>query len=211
MAKDIVTKAEILGGEIDVRANFGQTVKVTVSPDPYTGDTEVTPSDQTQVLQTKKKFVRDDITINPAPEPDLKTLTVDSLTQHGTFLPTGDGFSQVTVEEDWDGTLYPIEDDPDGVFNTKYINVYDGDKVVIEGVGQGRWFGFRNATTDLPTSVRLTARTGFNDYMRFKYDVDCDCILVLAGYSSSLDGGHSTNAAYQFRGEYLRYKVIHAS
>ena len=62
MAKDIVTKAEILGGEIDVRANFGQTVKVTVSPDPYMGDTEVTPSakiEQTEtgaVITVKDKF-----------------------------------------------------------------------------------------------------------------------------------------------------------
>ena len=93
MAKDIVTKAEILGGEIDVRANFGQTVKVTVSPDPYMGDTEVTPSDQTQVLATKKKFVQDDITINPAPTETLST------TSNGTFTPSDGhvGFSQVDV------------------------------------------------------------------------------------------------------------------
>lgn len=244
-----------------------------VAPDEYSGVTVVTPSDSEQVLATKDKTVRSDITVLPAPteslatsengtfvpssgnvgfsevvvdvepsleslnvtenglylptagvdgydritvdvpipEPVLASLTIDTLTQSGTFLPTGDGFSQVTVEEDWDGVLYPIEDDPDKVFNAKHVSVYDGDKVIIEGVGQGRWFGFRNATTDLPASVRLTARTGFNDYMRFKYDVDCDCILVLAGYNSSADGGHSANAAYQFRGDYLRYKIIHAS
>ena len=244
-----------------------------VAPDEYSGVTVVTPSDGEQILATKDKTVRANITVNPAPveslatsengtfvpsfgnvgfsevvvdvepsleslsvaenglylpdsgtdgfdrvtvavpipEPALETLTVDPLAQSGTFTPSGDGYSSVSVAEQWDGTLYPIEDDPDGVFNAKYINVYDGDKVVIEGVGQGRWFGFRNATTDLPASVRLTARTGFNDYMRFKYDVDCDCILVLAGYNSSPDGGHSTNAAYQFRGDYLRYKIIHAS
>lgn len=94
MAKDIVTKAEILGGEIDVRANFGQTVKVTVSPDPYMGDTEVTPSDQTQVLATKKKFVQEDITINPAPTETLAT------SENGTFTPSSGnlGFSEVTVD-----------------------------------------------------------------------------------------------------------------
>ena len=83
MAKDIVTKAEILGGEIDVRANFGQTVKVTVSPDPYMGDTEVTPSAETQVLATKKKFVQDDIAVLPAPVETLST------TSNGTFTPSG--------------------------------------------------------------------------------------------------------------------------
>lgn len=94
MAKDIVTKAEILGGEIDVRANFGQTVKVTVSPDPYMGDTEVTPSDQTQVLATKKKFVQDDITVLPAPTETLLT------TENGQFTPSDGmvGFSEVTVD-----------------------------------------------------------------------------------------------------------------
>ena len=34
-----------------------------VAPDEYTGSTEVTPSDQTQVLETKDKLVREDITI----------------------------------------------------------------------------------------------------------------------------------------------------
>ena len=93
MAKDIITKAEILGGEIDVRANFGQTVKVTVSPDPYMGDTEVTPSAETQVLATKKKFVQDDITVNPAPVETLST------TLNGTFTPSDGkvGFSKVDV------------------------------------------------------------------------------------------------------------------
>ena len=94
MAKDIVTKAEILGGEIDVRANFGQTVKVTVSPDPYMGDTEVTPSAETQVLATKKKFVQDDITVHPAPTEPLST------TSNGQFTPSDGkvGFSAVTVD-----------------------------------------------------------------------------------------------------------------
>lgn len=96
MAKDIVTKAEILGGEIDVRANFGQTVKVTVSPDPYMGDTEVTPSDQTQVLATKDKLVRSDITVMPAPEPDLRPLSVS---ENGTYEPDRfDGYSSVTAD-----------------------------------------------------------------------------------------------------------------
>lgn len=94
MAKDIITKAEILGGEIDVRANFGQTVKVTVSPDPYMGDTEVTPSAETQVLATKKKFVQEYITINPAPTETLAT------SENGTFTPSSGnvGFSEVTVD-----------------------------------------------------------------------------------------------------------------
>lgn len=35
--------------------------------------------------------------------------------------------------------------------------------------------------------------------------------VVLAGYQWTKDGTHSGNEAYQFRGDYLRWKVIHAS
>ena len=118
MAKDIVTKAEILGGEIDVRANFGQTVKVTVSPDPYMGDTEVTPSDQTQVLATKKKFVQDDITVYPAPTEALLT------TENGTFTPSSGkvGFSAVTVDVNPD--LRPLSVSENGTYQPDGFDGY---------------------------------------------------------------------------------------
>ena len=118
MAKDIVTKAEILGGEIDVRANFGQTVKVTVSPDPYMGDTEVTPSDQTQVLATKKKFVQDDITVYPAPTETLST------TENGQFTPSSGkvGFSQVTV--DVNPNLRPLSVSENGTYQPDGFDGY---------------------------------------------------------------------------------------
>ena len=123
MAKDIVTKAEILGGEIDVRANFGQTVKVTVSPDPYMGDTEVTPSDQTQVLATKKKFVQDDITVLPAPTETLST------TENGQFTPSDGkvGFSQVNVDVNPDLRPLSVSENgsyqPDGFDGFSQVNV----------------------------------------------------------------------------------------
>lgn len=120
MAKDIVTKAEILGGEIDVRANFGQTVKVTVSPDPYMGDTEVTPSAETQVLQTKKKFVQDDITVNPAPVETLST------TSNGQFTPSDGkvGFSAVTVDVNPD--LRPLSVSENGTYEPDDFDGYSG-------------------------------------------------------------------------------------
>lgn len=67
-----------------------------VAPDEYSGATVVTPSDSEQVLATKDKLVRDDITINPAPEPDLRPLSVS---ENGTYEPDGfDGYSDVTVD-----------------------------------------------------------------------------------------------------------------
>ena len=126
MAKDIVTKAEILGGEIDVRANFGQTVKVTVSPDPYMGDTEVTPSAETQVLATKKKFVQDDITVLPAPTETLST------TSNGQFTPSSGkvGFSAVTVDVNPD--LRPLSVSENGQYSPDGFDGYSSVTADIE-------------------------------------------------------------------------------
>ena len=128
MAKDIVTKAEILGGEIDVRANFGQTVKVTVSPDPYMGDTEVTPSDQTQVLPTTDKLVRDDITVLPAPTEALLT------TENGTFTPSSGkvGFSAVTVDVQPD--LRPLSASENGSYQPDGFDGYSEVTVDVTGI-----------------------------------------------------------------------------
>ena len=132
MAKDIVTKAEILGGEIDVRANFGQTVKVTVSPDPYMGDTEVTPSDQTQVLPTTDKLVRDDITVLPAPTETLST------TSNGTFTPSDGkvGFSAVTVDVPNRGYDIPKIDDGNAHIWVDVLDQYRDMKVFCYLAGE---------------------------------------------------------------------------
>lgn len=222
-----------------------------VAPDEYSGQTTVTPSDSEQILPTKDKLVRSDITVNPAPteplsttsngtftpsdgmvgfsavtvdvNPDLRSLTIDSLTQQGTFLPTGDGFSQVTVEEDWDGILYPITDETDPIYDSKpfdalWVQLDAGDTIIIEGYGRGRWVGFRGITTvnisSLPATVSINVRSqpaGQFDYLRFKFDAVEDCIAVLAGTNGSKEGQHSAQVGYCFCGDYLRWKVIHAS
>jgi len=118
MARDIRTKAHLQGGEIRTKANFGQTVKVTVSPDPYMGDTEVTPSAETQVLATKKKFVQDDITVLPAPTETLST------TSNGTFTPSDGkvGFSQVDVNVNPD--LQPLSVSENGTYQPDGFDGY---------------------------------------------------------------------------------------
>ena len=65
-----------------------------VAPDEYSGATVVTPSDAEQVLATKDKLVRDDITVNPAPTEYLST------DHNGTFTPSEGkvGFYQVDVD-----------------------------------------------------------------------------------------------------------------
>ena len=65
-----------------------------VAPDEYSGATVVTPSDSEQVLPTKDKTVRSDITVNPAPTEPFST------TENGQFTPSEGnvGFSSVTVD-----------------------------------------------------------------------------------------------------------------
>ena len=124
------------GDTIDLVTDFGQTVTEIVAPDEYTGSTEVTPSDQTQVLQTRDRLVPEDITVNPAPtevlstdhngtftpsdghvgfyqvdvdvNPDLRPLSVS---ENGSYQPDGfDGFSQVDVNVPQRFTLQTIAD-----------------------------------------------------------------------------------------------------
>ena len=65
-----------------------------VAPDEYSGATEVTPSDSEQVLPTKDKTVRANITVLPAPVESLAT------SENGTFVPSSGnvGFSEVVVD-----------------------------------------------------------------------------------------------------------------
>lgn len=182
MAKDIVTKAEILGGEIDVRANFGQTVKVTVSPDPYMGDTEVTPSDQTQVLQTKKKFVQDDITVLPAPTETLST------TENGQFTPSDGkvGFSAVTVDVNPDLRPLSVSENgtyqPDGFDGFSQVSVdvpatgYDKGTLIYEGdftasewnvktLPDGSAFSFDKIIVEI-SHINGSTNSGWRNYWR---------------------------------------------
>ena len=85
-----VTDTDDVTFDIDVR-DFVDRI---VAPDEYSGATVVTPSDSEQVLATKGKTVRANITINPAPTESLAT------NENGTFVPSDGnvGFSEVVVD-----------------------------------------------------------------------------------------------------------------
>jgi hypothetical protein len=95
-----------------------------VAPDEYSGATEVTPSDQTQTLQTKDKLVRDDITINPAPTEYLST------DHNGTFTPSDGrvGFSQVSVDVQPD--LRPLSVSENGTYHPDGLDGYS--EVIVD-------------------------------------------------------------------------------
>ena len=65
-----------------------------ISPNPYEGDTVITPSGERQTLPTRGKTVATDITVLPAPTESLAT------SENGTFLPSSGnvGFSEVVVD-----------------------------------------------------------------------------------------------------------------
>lgn len=116
-----------------------------VAPDEYSGATVVTPSDQTQVLATKDKLVRDDITVEGITgtqvitengeydvvgdksvtvdvEPNLETLSV---IENGLYLPDVgvDGFDRVSVDVPAEWTTEGIADgsEPNGIIDLKDV------------------------------------------------------------------------------------------
>ena len=95
-----------------------------VAPDEYTGATTVTPSDETQVLATKDRLVREDITVNPAPTEVLST------GHNGTFTPSDGhvGFYQVDVDVNPD--LRPLSVSENGSYEPDGFDGYS--EVVVD-------------------------------------------------------------------------------
>ena len=130
-----------------------------VAPDEYSGATEVTPSDSEQVLPTKDKTVRANITVNPAPTESLAT------SENGTFLPSSGnvGFSEVVVDVEpsleslsvTENGLYLPESGTDG-FNR--VNVDVPQKITFESFTLGNYpFGdvkIDPSVTDLRTKIQ---------------------------------------------------------
>lgn len=97
-----------------------------VAPAEYTGAIEVTPSDDTQVLATKDKTVRANITVNPAPVESLAT------SENGTFTPSSGkvGFSQVNVDVQPD--LHPLSVSENGTYEPEGFDGYSSVTADIE-------------------------------------------------------------------------------
>ena len=99
-----------------------------VAPDEYSGATEVTPSDSEQVLATKDKLVRDDITVLPTPTEALLT------TENGTFVPSDGkvGFSQVNVDVQPD--LRPLSVSENGSYQPDGFDGFSQVDVDVTGI-----------------------------------------------------------------------------
>ena len=224
MAKDLIVKASIDGGEIRAKAQLGQTAKVYVEHDQYRGQTEVTPSAETQVLETENLVVDGNITINPAP---VEQLSVDPLSQSGIFSPADGkvGFSQVNVQEQWDGILLPPADGK--AFYVKQVLMHVGDVLILDGHGYGGrlWAirgggGSQNRNNGFGASFGVLPQNG-GVYMSVgvRYTTPpfiYDTLINIGGYEWRNDGerfdtGGSENIAYEFHGEYIKYKIVRAT
>lgn len=142
--------------------------------------------------------------------PQLETLTIDTLTQSGTFTPAY-GYSQVTIEENWDGSLVPDENDT-GFFHCHVINLLATDTLVIDGYGTGyRWVSIKSGQ---PEFVYWGQQFGTGDqnadavHCRIYLVPTTDTTVVIGGPAWGTDGSVTTSN-YSFNGEYLHWKVIH--
>jgi len=151
---ETVIPMRIEGGEIQVKATLGQTVIKVVAPDEYVGDIEVTPSDQTQVLETKDKLVREDITVNPAPTEYLST------DHNGTFTPSDGkvGFNQVTVDVNPDLRPLSVSENgqysPDGFDGYSDVTVDVPSEWDINTLADGSIIFGDDVVLDTATSIR---------------------------------------------------------
>ena len=137
-----------------------------VAPDEYSGATVVTPSDSQQVLATKDKLVRDDITVLPAPTEYLST------DHNGTFTPSSGkvGFYQVNVDVNPDLRPLSVSENgtysPDGFDGYSRVDVdvpeYLKQYLIAEGVEDtARNDIFCNYWTEKYVPVRDTTRYAF--------------------------------------------------
>lgn len=153
----------------------------------------------------------------PSQAPVLDSLSV---TQNGTYTPESgvDGFNEVVVnvsaKEEWDGELVPDDSNP-GYFHCRVINLLATDTLVIDGKGTGyRWAStksnmpqFEHFGQDFSTGKDANA---VYFHMRGYLVPLGDTTVVIGGPAWGADGAVYTGN-YSFKGDYLRWKVIHAS
>ena len=192
---ETVIPMRIEGGEIQVKATLGQTVIKVVAPDEYTGSTEVTPSDQTQVLETKDKLVREDITVTGITGTQV-------ITQNGEYDVVGDklvtvdipatGYDKGTLiyEGDFETTTsqFAVTALPDGS-----AFAFDKIEVEISNAGAGSNSGWRQFwRSDLPMTGNQPHMLGGG----VRYLAGATALLIQT--TVSIDGEYITLASIGF-------------
>ena len=175
---------------LDVDVDFGQTLTKIVAPEHYMGPFEFHVSDEDQVIPVKDKTPAEDIVIKA---------------------------------EEWDGILLPP---PDGLgFYVKQVLIHQGERLKIEGFGHGgRWWSIRggggtqNRNNGFGNSFGVLAANN-DPHVLVSYTSPpfiYDTLVNIGGYEWRNDGGRYTDsgadpaAIYEYRGEYLKWKIIPA-
>lgn len=202
---DLSLDVNFEGSGIEVDAEFGYSNTRYVGPEEYLGETVIVPNNEIHILQTTGKLLQSDIRIEPTP---LSTLVVDPLTQSGIFTSDTCGFSQVTVEENWDGYLDPKED---GFFYCRWLEVPETHILVVDAYGTGyRWVSVKTGyTAFVGRDVNIGAGSISAPYIwnRLYLIPQADTFVVLGGPAWGANGSVS-KTDYTFRGEWFKYKLI---
>ena len=141
-----------------------------ISPNPYEGDTVITPSDERQTLPTRGKTVPVDIAVLPAPTENLLT------TENGAFTPSDGkvGFSSVSVDvpiptfetEEKTITLngnYSAEDDGVDGYSGVTVNVQNGATMTEVANTYGTGVVITSAQGAGPSATRHTLYFEYED------------------------------------------------
>lgn len=219
MGYELRTKARLLGGDLHAKAKLGPIYKEVVAPEDFLGPYEYTPTGAF-TIPIRDQLATEDIRIAVPPTEEI------TITENGVYVPAEGkvGFSRVTVTEEWDGILLPPED---GLgFYIKQVLIHPGERLRIEGCGYGgRWWSIRagggvyNKNNGFGTSFGWFVNgVELNSIMTFTTPPFIyDTLVNIAGYEWRNDGGRYTDsgadpsAIYEFRGEYMKWKIIHAS
>ncbi len=148
MQKAIKVKASIKGGKIEVPASIGATVVRVVGPPIYRGATELTPSSETQILETKDRLVHEDITVTGITGTQV-------ITENGEYDVVGD--KSVTVNVPQRFTLDNIAD-KSALKNLGEITIN------LTKLGDEAFHGWSFETIHLPNLERFPRYYPFNSY-----------------------------------------------
>jgi hypothetical protein len=101
----IVVKAKVIADTQIVKPKLSTAIRVGWDVPPYSGDYTVTPTEETQTLETNGKRMRDNVTVEPIPNEYIIPSGVENIVSNGTYDITEKAEVNVNVPNPSSGTL----------------------------------------------------------------------------------------------------------